>query len=111
MKRVIGTEAGELFKAGKLKLEPPKPMEKKSALQAKLNNDLNKSVLPPIVRKQSAKAVSRAASAAAAAKKKDSRALAYSVTFDGNDQIKTKKNSKFKAPLTMNAPPIKSDKR
>ena len=108
MKRVIGTEAGELLKAGKLKLDPPKPMEKKSALQAKLNanNELNKTVLPPIVRKQSA---IRAASAAA--KKKDSKALAYSVTFDGNDQIKTKKNSKFKAPLTMNAPPIKSDKR
>ena len=50
MKRVIGTEAGELYKAGKLKLEPPKPMEKKSALQAKLNqNELNKTVLPPIV--------------------------------------------------------------
>ena len=52
MKRVIGTEAGELLKAGKLKLDPPKPMEKKSALHAKLNlnneNELNKTVLPPI---------------------------------------------------------------
>merc|ERR1712241_1377020 len=47
--RVQGTEAGELHKAGKLQLEKPKPMEKKSVLTAKLNSaSLNKDVLPPI---------------------------------------------------------------
>ena len=45
-------------------------------------------------------------------KESSGKALAYSVTFDGDDgTMKTKRNSKFKAPLTMNAPPIKSDKK
>ena len=103
-RRVVGTEAEELLKAGKLKLDPPKPLEKKSVLQAKMN-ELNKAVLPPI--KPSAKAKERKPSAAAA----PSAGMAYSVTFDGNNQLKTKKNSKFKAPLHMNAPPQRGDKK
>ena len=95
-KRIVGTEAEGLYKAGKLKLDAPKPMEKKSALHAKLStheNGLNKTVLPPIKKKPSGDNI------------------AYSVTFDGNDQLKTKKNSKFTAPLHMNAPPNKIDKK
>ena len=87
MARVAGTEAEELVKAGKLQLEKAKPLEKKSALHHKLQqSNLNKTILPPINRKPSPK---------------KAKSTAYAVTFDGNDQIKTRKNTKFMKPLSI----------
>ena len=81
---------------GKLQLDKPKPMEKKSVLTAKLNSSsLNKEVLPPITANSSRKVSSNA--------EKSSNATAFQVTFDDNDKIKMKKN-KFSAPLNMIAP-------
>ena len=39
--RIGGTEAGEMVAAGKIKLEPAKPIEKKSELMKKYNADSN----------------------------------------------------------------------
>ena len=89
---------------GKLKLVEAKPMEKKSVLTAKvLSGALNKDPLPPITSKRRTSVSNE--------NKKSSVATAYQVTFDDNDQMKTKKNSKFNAPLKMNAPARKSDDR
>ena len=85
-----------VLQKGKLQLEKPKPMEKKSALTAKINSSsLNKDVLPPITANPSRKVSSHA--------ENGGNATAYQVTFDENDKIKTKKN-KFSAPLNMIAP-------
>ena len=93
-----------LILIGKLKLVEAKPMEKKSALTAKvLSGALNKDVLPPITSKRRTSVGNDS--------KKSSVATAYQVTFDDNDQMKTKKNSKFNAPLKMNAPSRKTDDR
>ena len=82
---------------GKLKLEKPKQMEKKSVLTAKLtSSSLNKEPLPPIIVPPN--------------RKQSSNTEAYQVTFDENDKIKTKKN-KFSAPLNMMAPTRKPDER
>ena len=77
-------------------MEKPKPMEKKSALTAKINSSsLNKDVLPPITANTNRKVSSHA--------ENGGNATAYQLTFDENDKIKTKKN-KFSAPLNMIAP-------
>ena len=79
-----------------MQLEKPKPMEKKSALTAKINSSsLNKEVLPPITANPNRKVSNN--------EEKSGNATAYQVTFDENDKIKTKKN-KFSAPLNMIAP-------
>ena len=76
-------------------------MEKKSALTAKLSSgNLNKDPLPPITAKSKRKPTPEA----------NNNITAYQVTFDENDQIKTKKN-KFSTPLNMIAPTRKSDDR
>ena len=89
---------------GKLKLEKPKAMEKKSALTAKLYSaSLNKDVLPPITTNTKRKTSDNTDA--------NGNSMAYQVTFDENDKIKTKKNSKFSAPLNMIAPTRNQDDR
>ena len=85
-------------------MDEPKPLEKKSVLTAKVRSGaLNRDPLPPITsnRKRST----------SIDEKKSNAATSYQVTFDENNQMKTKKNSKFNAPLKMNAPVRKSDDR
>ncbi|TRY80374.1 hypothetical protein TCAL_09882 [Tigriopus californicus] len=90
--RVAGTEAEDLVRQGRLKLEPPKPNAKKSDLTAKLKLAAaeaakvpEKQPLPPIP--------SKTDGGVGAA---NSNAVSYQVVFEGDDgQLKTKKASKF----------------
>ena len=79
-------------------------MEKKSALTAKLYSaSLNKDVLPPITTNTKRKTSDNTDA--------NGNSMAYQVTFDENDKIKTKKTSKFSAPLNMIAPTRNQDER
>lgn len=87
---------------GKLKLEAPRPNEKKSVLTEKLNATLTKDVLPPI---QASKGKENENGKTGDPAKRS--VTAYQVVFDDNDKMKTKKNSKFPSavppPLTGKA--------
>ena len=83
--RVKGTESEKLVKEGRLKLDPAKPMERKSIMNQKLLQP-SKEPLPPIQPKETTKKEISA----------KNTGQAFEVVFDENsDQLKTKKYSKF----------------
>lgn len=89
--RVAGTEAEELVAAGRLKLEPAKPMEKKSDLMKKYNveNAKTEEVKPKEEKSQKV------------AQKKNGEA--YQVVFDDSDKMRTRKPTAAMAPSKLPA--------
>lgn len=101
--RVQGTEAEELVKNGRLKLEPAKPLEKKSVLNQKLGQPA-KEPLPPIAKNNKPSPEK---------KSNNGQTVSYQVVFDDADNMKTKKHSKFSSLSMRNAklPAQKIDER
>jgi len=91
--RVAGTEAEELIAAGRLKLEPAKPMEKKSDLMKKYNNeDAKKEVIKSKEEKEKPQRV---------AQKKNGEA--YQVVFDDSEKMRTRKPTAAMVPSMLPA--------
>jgi len=92
--RVAGTEAEGLIASGRLKLEPAKPMEKKSDLMKKYNVDNAKIEEKP--KEDKAKDKSQKV-----AQKKNGEA--YQVVFDDSDKMRTRKPTAAIAPSKLPA--------
>jgi len=93
--RVKGTDTEALVKAGKVKLEPAKPIERKSVLNQRLGQ-LPSEPLPPIQPKANTNKIEDKSA-------NSKNATAFQVVFDENsDGIKTKKYSKFSSILRPN---------
>ena len=89
---IIANDTNLVFE-GKVKLEPAKPIERKSVLNQKLGQ-LPSEPLPPIQPKANSNADKSANS---------KNATAFQVVFDDNsDGVKTKKYSKFSSMLRPN---------
>ena len=82
--RIGGTEAGEMVAAGKIKLEPAKPIEKKSELMKKYNTDTNSSEPAPVQAKERKPNDEN---------KKGKNGEAYQVVFDDSEKMKTRKTT------------------
>jgi len=91
--RVTGTEAEELVAAGRLKLDPAKPMEKKSDLMKKYNIDDAK--------KEDVKNKQEKEKPQKVAQKRNGEA--YQVVFDDNEKMRTRKPTAAMAPSKLPA--------
>jgi len=86
--RVGGTDAGEMVAAGKIKLEPAKPMEKKSELMKKYNTE-NDAKTDQTDQKPAEKAKNKDGMKLAESK----NGAAFQVMFDGSQNPKMQKPS------------------
>ena len=81
--RIGGTEAGEMVAAGKIKLEPAKPIEKKSELMKKYNADSNNTETAGGAQTKDRKPNDE--------NKKGKNGEAYQVVFDDSEKMKMRK--------------------
>jgi len=98
--RVAGTEAEELLATGRLKLQPAKPMEKKSELMKKYNNNNKEDAKPEENKTQEEKMKTKENSNKVAQKKNGE---AYQVVFDNSDKMRTRKPTAILAPSKLPA--------
>jgi len=98
--RVAGTEAEQLLAAGRLKLEPAKPMEKKSDLMKKYNLEEAKST------EDKHKGDKTKEKPQKVAQKKNGEA--YQVVFDDTDKMRTRKPTTAIAPSKLPATVVRN---